>query len=160
MMSSTDQITLRPLLPEDAEVVAEIFYEAVMRGAVAFYTREERTAWAGPAPDPERWRDRIGTSVGLMAERAGRSTGFMTLVAPGTIDLAFVHPDWSGHGIGGALLDALTPIARASGAKALEADVSKAARRFFARHGFAPEGERHIHRRGVTLTAYRMRKPL
>lgn len=151
---------LRPLLSEDAEIAAEIFFDAVLNGTAPHYSEEERRAWAGPRADPERWRDRIGGSVGLMAERGGVPVGFMTLVTPGHIDLAFVRPGAAGHGIGSALLSALAAIARAGGACELTSDVSKTARAFFARHGFEILREQSITRRGVALTNYAMRKPL
>ncbi|MCR8546591.1 GNAT family N-acetyltransferase [Salipiger sp. P9] len=159
-MTATPTIDLRPLLSKDAAVVAEIFLDAVLNGTARHYTEEQRRAWAGPRPDPDRWCDRIGASVGLMAERNGVPVGFMTLVAPDHIDLAFVRPSAAGEGIGARLLEALTAIARASGAKQLTSDVSKAARPFFERHGFEVLREQSAIRRGVALINYKMRKPL
>ena len=107
MTTTKTTIDLRPLLAKDAEVAAEIFVDAVMNGTTNHYSEEERRAWAGPRPDPERWRDRIGGSVGLMAERNGVPVGLMTLVAPDHIDLAFVRPSAAGSGVGTALLESL-----------------------------------------------------
>ncbi|MCA0848922.1 GNAT family N-acetyltransferase [Salipiger thiooxidans] len=160
MTTTKTTIDLRPLLAKDAEVAAEIFIDAVMNGTANHYSEEERRAWAGPRPDPERWRDRIGGSVGLMAERNGVPVGLMTLVAPDHIDLAFVRPSAAGSGVGTALLESLTMIARASGATKLTADVSKAARPFFERNGFELVREQSVVRRGVALMNYVMRKPL
>ncbi|EAU44369.1 GNAT family N-acetyltransferase [Salipiger bermudensis] len=160
MTTETTQATLRPLLADDATTVAEIFRDAVLNGTTAHYTETEREAWAGPKPDPERWRDRVGSSVGLMAERDGTPLGLMTLVAPGHIDLAFVRPSAAGQGIGAELLAALTQIARASGARELTAEVSKAARPFFERHGFYVLRQQSVIRRGVALINYAMQKPL
>lgn len=160
MITETTQTTLRPLLADDAATVAEIFRDAVLNGTTAHYTEAEREAWAGPKPDPERWRDRVGSSVGLMAERDGTPVGLMTLVAPSHIDLAFVRPSAAGQGIGAELLAALTQIARASGARELTADASKAARPFFERHGFIWLRQKTVIRRGVELITNEMRKPL
>ncbi len=154
------QTTLRPLLADDATTVAEIFREAVLIGTAAHYTQTEREAWAGPKLDPERWRDRVGSSVGLMAERDGVPVGIMTLVAPGHIDLAFVRPAAAGHGVGAELLAALTQIALAGGARSLTTDASKAARPFFERHGFYVLRQQRVIRRGVALINYAMQKPL
>lgn len=156
----TDTTTLRPLLPDDADTVADIFRDAVLNGTARHYTEAERIAWAGPMPDPERWRDRVGGSVGLMAEIAGQAVGFMTLAAPGHIDLAFVRPAFAGQGIGAELLEALTVIARASGGQQLTSNVSLAARPFFERHGFVVTAQGSIVRRGVILNNFDMCKQL
>lgn len=152
------QTMLRPLLAEDAEIAAGIFYKAVLQGTTDQYSFEERHAWAGPRPDPERWRDRIGQSVGLMAEVDGKPAGFMTFVAPDEIDLAFVLPHEARKGLGSALYSALEPIARACGARQLTCFASRTSRPFFARHGFETLHPRIVHRRGVPLTGYVMRK--
>uniref|UniRef100_UPI003559443B GNAT family N-acetyltransferase n=1 Tax=Salipiger bermudensis TaxID=344736 RepID=UPI003559443B len=96
----------------------------------------------------------------LFRSRDGTPLGLMTLVAPGHIDLAFVRPSAAGQGIGAELLAALTQIARASGARELTADVSKAARPFFERHGFYVLRQQSVIRRGVALINYAMQKPL
>lgn len=157
---TTTKAALRPLMAEDADTVAAIFHDGVLNGTAPHYSEEERQAWAGPRPDPERWRDRIGGAVGLMAEIDGEPVGYMTLVMPGCIDLAFVRAAHAGQGIGGALLEALTGIARAGGASELTADVSLAARPFFERHGFSVVREQTVVRRGVALRNIAMRKPL
>ena len=82
---TTTKAALRPLMAEDADTVAAIFYDGVLHGTAPHYSEEERQAWAGPRPDPERWRDRIGGAVGLMAEIDGEPVGYMTLVMPGCI---------------------------------------------------------------------------
>ncbi len=160
MNTDTPTTILRPLLCEDADTVADIFRDAVLNGTAAHYSEAERHAWAGPRPDPERWRDRVGGSVGLMAEVDGNPVGYMTLQAPGHIDLAFVRPAFAGHGIGAQLLDALTVIARAGGARQLTSNVSRAARPFFERHGFVVTAQGSIVRRGVALANFDMCKTL
>lgn len=160
MTTDVPTTTLRPLLPDDADLVADIFRDAVLYGTTGEYTESERIAWAGPRPDPERWRDRVGGTVGLMAEVDGVAVGFMTLQAPGHIDLAFVRPAFARHGIGAELLQALSVIARAGGARALTSNVSRTARPFFERHGFEVTAEGSIVRRGVTLANFDMRKTL
>ncbi len=160
MSADLTDLTLRPLLIDDADTVAEIFFDAVLNGTSRFYSQDEREAWAGPHPDPKRWRGRIGSAVGLMADWQGKAAGFMTLMTPGLIDLAFVRPALAGRGIGAALLGQLEPIARATGAHNLETQASKAAEPFFARHGFETLEPVTSFRRGVTLHALHMRKRL
>ena len=58
---TTTKAALRPLMAEDADTVAAIFYDGVLHGTAPHYSEEERQAWAGPRPDPERWRDRMKT---------------------------------------------------------------------------------------------------
>lgn len=160
MTATRARVDLRPMLDTDAEIAAEIVYDAIMHGTVGQYTLNERRAWAGPGRDPERWRDRIGDAVGLMAELDGRPVGFMTLMGTSLIDLSFVRADMARRGVGAALFEALEPIARAIGATRLKTHASKTARPFFERHGFAVTAERRMERRGFMLEGYEMKKPL
>lgn len=160
MSTATLTATLRPMLPSDADAVAEIFREAILVGTAADYTEEQRIAWAGPKLDPERWRDRIGISVGLIAERGGKPVGCMTLMEGNHLDMAFVRPEATGTGVGGLLLSSLTMIARAGGARAITSDVSITARPFFERYGFKVVKDQVRIRRGVELPNFAMRKDL
>ena len=49
---TTTKAALRPLMAEDADTVAAIFYDGVLHGTAPHYSEEERQAWAGPRPDP------------------------------------------------------------------------------------------------------------
>lgn len=129
-------------------------------GTRAHYTEAQRRAWAGEAPDPQGWRDRLWGVEGFAAEEEGRLVGFMTLAGTGYIDLAFVAPAALGRGVGWQLYRAVEARARELGASVLTTDASRMARPFFERQGWSTVAEQVVVIRGVVLTTYRMRKAL
>ena len=71
-----------------------------------------------------------------MALVDGELAGFASLNGAETIDMLYVDPEFARRGVATALLDALTRLAAARGAKTLTADVSDTARPLFERQGF------------------------
>jgi putative acetyltransferase len=151
---------LRPLTSDDRVHVARIFFCAVHEGARDHYTFEQRLAWGGEAVDPEAWRDRLEEAMGFMAERDGEPVGFMTVDETGLVDLAFVLPSMAGQGIGTRLYRAVEDQARALGVQVLTTEASKVSKPFFERQGWEIVTEQSVEREGVSLSNYKMRKPL
>ena len=108
-------VTIRPLVPADGAVAAEVFFDAVHCGAVDVYTLEQRLAWACDAPDAAAWMRRFQSLSGFVAVCDGVMVGFMTLDSDGYIDLAFVHSQHAGHGIGRLLYTEVELSAAAKG---------------------------------------------
>ncbi|MGA0539941.1 GNAT family N-acetyltransferase [Neotabrizicola sp. VNH66] len=155
-----DSIAIRPLCAGDHAAVAQIFFRAVHEGTSSAYTLEQRLAWAGPAPDPERWRSRLAALTGFVAETGGGPVGFIAIDGTGHVDLAFVLPSASRSGVGGRLLHAAEDRARAQGTLRMTTEASLIAEPFFRKHGwFVVEGEEVI-RDGVSLRRFRMAKDL
>lgn len=75
----------------------------------------------------------------LVAELDGRIGGFAAVVG-GELDGLFVEPELWRHGVGAALVDAATLVARRKGL-ALTVTANPSAREFYRRCGFAVEGE-------------------
>ena len=119
-------IKIRKLHPNDARIMATIFFDAVHEGTKDHYTEAQRRAWGGSAPIPERWRHTIGDMIGFIAEENGQPLGFMTIDAEGFIDLAFVSPSVSGRGVGYQLYNAVEEKAHDLGAPVLSTVASKA----------------------------------
>jgi putative acetyltransferase len=155
-----DAITIRPLRADDGEVAGEIFFDAVHHGAADQYTLIQRQAWAGSAPNPSGWRDRLVDVDGFMAERDGTPIGFMTIDRDGYIDLAFVRSRTAGQGIGWRLYEAIEAWARQHGVTRLTTEASKKARPFFERQGWIVDEEQVVLKRNVTLTNFKMSKQL
>ncbi|MCL6596717.1 MAG: GNAT family N-acetyltransferase [Firmicutes bacterium] len=97
---------------------------------------------------PEALADRMRLAGGLflLAEADGQCVAFCQAqrrpAAPGEADLwaIYVLPQWQGRGVGGRLLRAvLAPLADCRMHVALAAGNERAAR-FYASHGFVPEG--------------------
>lgn len=153
-------IHIRPLAPDDGEAAAVIFFDAVHSGTADDYSVAQRTAWAGAAPNPARWRKRFAEISGFAAEVDGVMAGFMTLDAGGYIDLAFVRSGLSGRGVGRALYDRIEARARAEGVDRLTAEASKTARPFFERMGWRVDAEQVVVKDGIGLTNFKMSKRL
>jgi putative acetyltransferase len=141
-------------------MAAQVFFDAVREGTRGHYTEAQRRAWAGEAPDPQGWRDRLKGMEGFAAEQEGRLVGFMTIDAAGFIDLAFVASAAVGRGVGFQLYRAVEARARELGASVLTTEASRMARPFFERQGWAVMAEQTVVKRGVELTNYKMRKAL
>lgn len=156
MTAPPDRLRLRSLRDGDYRDVAQLFFDAVQHGTVGAYSRAERDAWSGPAPNPDGWRDKIRGMTGAVAEIDGRPVGFMTIDSGGYIDLAFVAPDAARQGVGGLLYQRILDMAVQAGTPKLSVDASKIARGFFEQRGWSVIREQTVVRRGVALTNYRM----
>lgn len=154
------RIITRPLVPEDGEIAAEIFFDAVHHGTTDVYSVEQRIAWGGHAPDTTKWLNKFQNTSGFAADIGGLMVGFMTLDTDGHIDLAFVRTEFSGHGIGKLLYRLIEAQAVASGLKRLTTEASKKAKPFFIRLGWHIDQEQVVVKNGVFLTNFKMSKSL
>lgn len=127
---------LRPYRPEDRAAISLVYYRAIREGAAAFYSEAERAAWApSPLPDPEV-PDKLLDQWCLVAEEAGRVTGFMSMDATGYLDMAFVLPEVMGTGTAAALYDGLMATARAAGLRRFTVRAAHQSHRFLSRRGW------------------------
>ena len=131
-------IGLRPYLPADVSVCAQIFRDSVEFLAEEDYDDEQREAWAGRAEDEQAFGRKLADGLTLIAQIGGAPAGFARLKGDIIEDL-YVSPSFARRGVGAALLDALTKLARARGAAKLTGDVSETARPLFTRAGFVGE---------------------
>jgi putative acetyltransferase len=73
----------------------------------------------------------------------------------------YVHPDYVGRGVGGALLAALEEQARADGVERLTLHSTLNARVFYLKHGYRDEGQTTFQLRpGLELPCVKMTKGL
>ena len=128
-------VSLRPYLAADAERCADIFRASVEELAIEDYSAEQCAAWAARADDPD-FPKRLADALTLVALVDGELAGFASLNGAETIDMLYVDPEFARRGVATALLDALTRLAAARGAKTLTSDVSDTARPLFDRRGF------------------------
>ncbi|MBL3610206.1 GNAT family N-acetyltransferase [Rhodovulum sulfidophilum] len=150
------RMRLRRARPGDGGPTRALFHDAVHRGAALSYSPAERDAWS-PSPEaPPDWEDKLLSRHTVIAEIRGLPAGFMTLGRDGYLDFAYVSPDWTGRGIGRALLQAILREARRSGLDHLSTEASLVARPFFARHGWRETARQSVIRHGVALTNFRM----
>jgi putative acetyltransferase len=157
MSTPTD---IRPLVPEDYAAVGRIFFCAVHEGTRGAYSYEERLAWGGETIDLDRWKTRVETLNGFIAETAREPVGCMTIDPTGYVELAYVLPSATGRGVGRALLNAAERWAKDKGATRLTTEASLVARPFFLNCGWSVVDEERVVRKGVMLRRFRMQKDL
>ena len=136
MIARVQPPALRPLLPADAPVLAEIFQASVEELTGEDYSAAQQAAWASLADDVEAFAARLAENLTLVATIGGSIVGFASLKGTDHIDLLYVHPAAAGQGAATLLSDALEKLAGARGAKRLTADVSDTARGFFEKRGY------------------------
>ncbi|MBF9232131.1 GNAT family N-acetyltransferase [Microvirga alba] len=129
---------LRPFLPADVSMLAEIFQASVEELTGEDYSEGQQEAWAATAED-ETFAQRLAEGLTLIATVEGSPVGFIALRNNELIDLFYVHPAVAGQGVGSMLYDAIEKLAGARGAEKLIADVSDNARPFFDKRGFQPQ---------------------
>ena len=138
MARAHPKIALRPLLPEDMPLLAEIFRVSVMDLTAEDYTEAQQQAWASTADDDAAFGKRLGSQLTLVATLEGSGVGFASL-AGGKIDMLYVHPAAAGQGVAAMLIDALERLAGGRGTEKLVVDASDTARGFFEKRGYVAQ---------------------
>ena len=129
---------LRPFLPDDVPVLAEILQASVEELTGEDYSQGQQEAWMAMAED-ESFAGRLAGSLTLVATVGGAPAGFIALKDNELIEMLYVHPEAAGQGLGTMLYDAAEKLAGARGAARLLAEVSDNALPFFQKHGFTPQ---------------------
>jgi len=132
-------IAMRPMLPADVPLLAEIFRESIEELTADDYSESQREAWAATADDEAAFGERLAAQLTLVGTLESSPVGFASLKAPDIIDMLYVHPAAGATGVATMLVGALEKLAGARGASKLTADVSDAAVDFFAKRGFVPQ---------------------
>jgi putative acetyltransferase len=154
-------LIIRPCRVTDAPDLAELYHRAVREGAARHYDAAQRAAWSPAPPRGEAWRRRLVEAQTIVAERAERLLGFMTLdPQTGWIDFAYVAPEAMGRGVAETLYAVLEGRARAAGLARLETEASLLAERFFVRRGWQVVARQEVERDGVRLPNALMAKSL
>ncbi len=129
-------VSLRPYVPADARRCADIFRASIEELAADDYSADQREAWASGADDEDAFAARLAGALTLIAVIDGAAAGFACLKGGDVIDMLYVSPEFARRGGGSTLIDALTKLAAARGAKRLTADASEVAKPLFERFGF------------------------
>jgi putative acetyltransferase len=154
------KLALRPLLPTDAPMLAEIFRAAVEELTADDYSAAQREAWASTAGDETDFAARLGNQLTLVGTLDGSPLGFISLAGSEKIDMLYVHPAATGQGIGALLFDAVERLARSRGAFRLTVDASDNASGFFQHRGFIARQRNSVLRGGEWLANTTMEKKL
>lgn len=124
---------LRPFLPSDAPRLAALFRASVETLAADHYDDDQRAAWVSTADDEAAFGARLAARLTIIGLVAGEPAGFATMTEDGAVfDMLYVAPNFARQGVGTALAEAIEKLAGARGATNITADVSDAARDFFA----------------------------
>jgi putative acetyltransferase len=130
------KLALRPFLPTDAPLLAEIFRASIEGLTADDYSATQQEAWASMADDEAAFAARLANALTLLGTINSSPVGFASLAGAERIDMLYVHPAAAGQGVGTMLIDALEKLAASRGAGRLTADVSDSAQDFFKRRGF------------------------
>ncbi len=151
---------LRPFLPSDAALLAEIFRASVAELTGDDYNGDQQAAWTAIADDEAAFAARLAGELTLVATIDGAPVGFAALKGADELDMLYVHPAVAGQGIGAQLCEALEKLAAARGAAKLTADASETALGFFEHRGFAAQRRNTVLRNGEWLANTTVEKPL
>ena len=157
---SKPKLALRPFLPADAPLLAEIFRASIAALSGDDYSQAQQEAWAAMADDEGAFAARLANALTLLGTIEGSPVGFASLAGAERIDMLYVHPAAAGRGIGSMLIDALEKLAASRGAARLTADVSDSAQDFFRRRGFLATQRNTIELGGEWLANTTMEKRL
>ncbi len=154
------KLALRPMLPADVPLLAEIFRAGIEELTGEDYDEAQREAWSAEAEDQEQFGARLAGELTLVATRSGAPIGFAALAGNKRIDMLYVHPAAAGQEAGAMLCDALEKLAAARGSKELTVEASDTARGFFERRGFCAQSRNTVSLRGEWLANTTMVKRL
>jgi putative acetyltransferase len=153
------RLGLRPFLPADAPLLAEIFRESIITLTGDDYSEAQRRAWAAAA-DKASFGEDLRKELTLVATLEGSPVGFASLEDGDTIAMLYVHPAAAGQGVAAMLVDALERLAGHRGTPALKVDASDTAYGFFRRRGYVAERRNSVSTGGEWLATTTMRKQL
>jgi putative acetyltransferase len=156
--SANPKVGLRPFLPQDTPLLADVFRASVEELTGDDYSGAQQDAWVSTLDDLEGFSARLGKQLTLVGTLNGSAVGFISLAGKEQVDMLYVHPAAAGRGVGTMLLDAVEKLARARGAEKLTTDASDTAAPFFTKHGFVAQQRNSISIAGEWLANTTMQK--
>jgi putative acetyltransferase len=153
-------LALRPFLPADAALLAEIFRASIEELTADDYSGAQQQAWASVADDEDDFAKRLAQALTLVGTLDGSPIGFISLEGGDHVDMLYVHPAAAGQGVGTMLVDALEKIAAGRGTPRLIVDASDTARDFFQRRGYVASRRNTVSCGGEWLANTTMEKAL
>ena len=99
---SQPKLAMRPMLPADAPLLAEIFRASIEELTGDDYSEAQQEAWASAADDEEDFGARLAGELTLVATYDGRHRICLARRQQ-NIDMLYVHPVAAGQGAGAML---------------------------------------------------------
>jgi putative acetyltransferase len=144
MARARPNLALRPYLPADASLLAEIFRASIEELTGEDYSEAQQQAWASAADDEQAFAAQFASDLTLIATLDGSPVGFASLKGPDHIEMLYVHPALARQGVGSLLVDALEKLAAARGTERLTVDASDSASGFFDRRGYVAKSRNTV----------------
>jgi putative acetyltransferase len=160
MAQAHPKLALRPYLPEDAPLLAEIFRAAIAELTGDDYSEAQQEAWASAVNDVAEFGKDLAGQLTLIATMEGSPVGFASLEGKDKIGMLYVHPAVAGQGVGAMLVDALEKLAGGRGVARLKVDASDSARGFFEKRGYVAQQRNTVSLAGEWLANTTLQKQL
>ena len=160
MATAHPKLALRPFLPADTPLLADIFRAAIAELTADDYSEAQQEAWASAAADEAGFGKKLAGELTLIATLEGSPVGFASLAGKDKIDMLYVHPAAAGQGVGAMLADALEKLAGSRGVAKLSVDASDSARGFFEKRGYVAQQRNSISLGGEWLANTTLQKQL
>jgi putative acetyltransferase len=154
------KLALRPFLPADAPLLAEIFRESITELTGDDYSEAQQEAWAAAADDNSAFAAKLSGQLTLVATLGGSPVGFAALEGGDKISMLYVHPAVAGQGAAAMLIDALEKLAGSRGAASLTVEASDTAYGFFTKRGYAAQQRNSVSAGDEWLANTTMQKQL
>ena len=103
MATAHPKLALRPFLPADTPLLAEIFRAAVAELTGEDYSEAQQEVWAAVGEDEAEFGPDLAGELTLIATLDGSPVGFASLEGKDKIGMLYVHPAVAGQGIGAML---------------------------------------------------------
>lgn len=149
-------LRIRPATESDAPSMASIFFHTIRHVNIKDYSPMQIDAWAGPTPDPEKWKARLVGKHMFVVCHAHDVVGFAELEPDGHVDAVYVHHEYQKCGVGSLLLTRIEELAVQLGLRRLFTEASITALPFFRHRGFEVIQQQEVEYRGSTFTNFRM----
>lgn len=155
------QIIIRKYQPEDAQALAQIYFNTIHLINSQHYTKEQVDVWAPVTSlETDGWSKKFLRTDPIIAVIGEDIVGFAEFEPNGHIDCFFCHHNWIGRGVGAALMRKIHEEASQKKITRIFAEVSITAKPFFEGQGFTTICEQTITRNNVDLINYKMEKNL
>ena len=160
--AQSPRIIYRQAMARDGADQAEVFHHAIMQGAAAHYSVEQREAWASLLPrEASVWVARQALYTTLVAACDGRCVGFLELNIPHAhIETLYVWPSLARRGIGTNLLVHAKRLLLENGCGRVTIEASLVLADSLLRRGWQERGEERVARGGEQLPRRRLEKRL
>jgi putative acetyltransferase len=130
---------LRPFLPQDGELLAQIFRDSIAELTGEDYSEAQQEAWMSSADDEAAFTQRLASQLSLIATIAGSPVGFISVKGKDHIDMLYVHPSVTLCGVATLLTDAVEKLTQSRGAAHLTVEASDTAQPFFLKRGYVSQ---------------------